>query len=181
MPVPFSSRKTAPLALILLGASLAASACGGSSSNASNRTAATTSASVTSASTAALSTHSTGAPAKRSGGSTSNGQGTSTASSGGSQSTPSNPAPAAHNKPANTPTHFSPQLVAALKTFATCIRSQGVNLPEPNLSGHGQVFNDKGINTNSPQFHTALSACEGDLLSVLRAGGAQLPGASGKG
>ena len=58
----------------------------------------------------------------------------------------------------------------ALSKFAACLRENGVNIPEPNTSGHGPVFNTKGINTASPQFRAATVKCRGVLASALRAG-----------
>ena len=69
--------------------------------------------------------------------------------------------------------------MAALKSFAGCVRSHGLNIGEPNLSGHGEVFSSKGVNPNSSGYHKALEACEGQLLAILRiASGshAHLPG-----
>jgi hypothetical protein len=62
--------------------------------------------------------------------------------------------------------------VASLRTFARCVRSHGIKIAEPNLSGHGEIFSSKGINSNSPQYRSALEACEADLLAILRAAGA---------
>jgi len=69
----------------------------------------------------------------------------------------------------------SPNLKAALATFASCMRAHGVNVPEPNSSGNGPVFDTKGLNTASPAFKAAISKCYANLRSVLGA----RPGAGG--
>jgi hypothetical protein len=51
----------------------------------------------------------------------------------------------------------------ALVQFAACMRANGVNVPPPNTSGTGPIFNTKGINTKSPQFASAASKCEKSL------------------
>ena len=69
----------------------------------------------------------------------------------------------------------SPAFKAALAKFATCLRQNGVNVPTPNTSGKGPVFNTKGINTSSAQFRTAESKCRSALVGAFRRG----PGAGG--
>jgi hypothetical protein len=57
----------------------------------------------------------------------------------------------------------------ALTEFAACMRSHGVNVPEPNTSGSGPIFDTKGLNTSSPQFRTAEAACREVLRAAIRA------------
>jgi hypothetical protein len=57
----------------------------------------------------------------------------------------------------------------ALVKFAACMRENGVNVPEPNTSGNGPVFNTKGLETNSAQFRTAEAKCRGALRGSFRA------------
>jgi hypothetical protein len=70
----------------------------------------------------------------------------------------------------------NPQFQAALKKFATCMRANGVNVPEPNTSGSGPIFGTKGLDTGSPQFKSATAKCASQLRSSFprgpRAGGA---------
>jgi hypothetical protein len=47
------------------------------------------------------------------------------------------------------------------------MRENGVNLPTPNTSGNGPVFNTKGINTSSATFKSAQSRCQSDLPGGL--------------
>jgi hypothetical protein len=57
---------------------------------------------------------------------------------------------------------------AALAKFAECLRQNGVNVPAPNTSGKGPVFDTKGINTSSPQFRVATTKCRATLTSAFR-------------
>jgi hypothetical protein len=65
----------------------------------------------------------------------------------------------------------------ALTKFAQCMRENGVNLPAPNTSGNGPVFNTKGIDTSSSSFKDAESKCRSDLRGAFGAGGAPRAGA----
>lgn len=56
---------------------------------------------------------------------------------------------------------------AALTTFSGCMRTNGVNLPAPNLSGSGPVFNTTGINTSSVTFKSAEAKCRADLRGTF--------------
>jgi hypothetical protein len=69
----------------------------------------------------------------------------------------------------------SPAVKAAYTKFAACMRENGVNLPEPNTSGKGPVFNDKGLKLSSPTFRAAERKCRNALLEAFRA----RPGAAG--
>ncbi len=63
----------------------------------------------------------------------------------------------------------SPVYRQALAKFATCMRENGVNVPQPNTSGNGPVFSTKGLNTASAQFKAAETKCSSDLRSSFRA------------
>jgi hypothetical protein len=56
--------------------------------------------------------------------------------------------------------------IQALTKFAACMRSNGVNLPPPDTSGKGAIFNTRGLDTASAQFRTARMKCA-SLLSGL--------------
>jgi hypothetical protein len=75
----------------------------------------------------------------------------------------------------------SPAAKEALDKFAACMRENGVNVPSPNTSGKGPVFNTKGLNPSSAQFKEAESKCRPDLQGAFRArpGGGAAPGTSG--
>jgi hypothetical protein len=51
------------------------------------------------------------------------------------------------------------------------MRENGVNLPAPNTSGKGPVFDTKGINTSSAAFKSAESKCRSDLGAAAGGGG----------
>ena len=51
--------------------------------------------------------------------------------------------------------------------FAECMRKNGIDLPAPNTSGNGPVFNTKGIDTSSAEFKAANATC----MKELRPGG----------
>jgi hypothetical protein len=77
----------------------------------------------------------------------------------------------------------SPAFKAALAKFAACLRENGVNVPAPNTSGKGPIFDTTGLNTASAQFRTAETKCSSDLRSSFRrgsgAGGAPPAGSPG--
>jgi hypothetical protein len=60
---------------------------------------------------------------------------------------------------------------AALTRFAACMRENGVNLPAPNTSGSGPVFNTKGIDVKSSAFTAAEAKCRTALPGGSGAGG----------
>ena len=68
---------------------------------------------------------------------------------------------------------------AALTKYATCMRENGANLPAPNTSGNGPVFNTKGIDTSSATFKKAQQKCQGDLKGAFGAGGRPPGGGEG--
>jgi hypothetical protein len=72
----------------------------------------------------------------------------------------------------------SPAFTQALTKFAACMRENGINLPAPNTSGTGPIFNTTGIDTTSPQFRSAEAKCRTDLNGALRSSGT---GPSGSG
>jgi hypothetical protein len=75
----------------------------------------------------------------------------------------------------------NPAYLTALTKFAACMRENGVNVPAPNTSGNGPVFDTKGIDTSSSQFHAAEIKCSTDLRSTFRRGAGASPGAAPRG
>lgn len=61
-----------------------------------------------------------------------------------------------------------------LAKFATCLRENGVNIPAPNTSGKGPIFNTRGLNVASPKFKAAELKC----ASIIRSGLRAAPGAA---
>ncbi len=64
----------------------------------------------------------------------------------------------------------SPRFRQALTSFAACLRQNGINIPTPNTSGNGPIFDTKGIDTTSPKFKAATAKCRPALLAGLRSG-----------
>jgi hypothetical protein len=76
----------------------------------------------------------------------------------------------------------SPVFKTALAKFATCLRQNGVNVPTPNTSGKGPVFDTRGIDTSSAQFKAAETKCQSVLSEAFRRGrGAGGPGGGSSG
>jgi hypothetical protein len=74
----------------------------------------------------------------------------------------------------------NPAFKTALAKYAECLRQNGVNVPAPNTSGNGPVFDTKGINTSSPQFKIATTKCRSALTGAFRRpGGAGEPAPGG--
>ena len=80
------------------------------------------------------------------------------------------------------PAGFSnPAFKQALTKFAACMRENGINVPAPNTSGSGPVFDTKGIDTASSQFRTAESKCRSELTSAFRRPGSAAPSGGSSG
>jgi hypothetical protein len=74
----------------------------------------------------------------------------------------------------------NPTAVAALTKYAGCMRENGINLPAPNVTGTGPVFNTSGIETTSAAFKAAQEKCRADLPTAFgpgRGAGAGAPAA----
>jgi hypothetical protein len=56
---------------------------------------------------------------------------------------------------------------ATLKRYVACVRRNGYDLPDPNTSGSGSVFDPGEVDRDDPAFVKASSACE----RLLRASG----------
>lgn len=124
--------------IVVTAACLALAACGGSSSTSSSATSTTSNAPATSA------------------------QVTSAAAAATSTGSATTATATAITK---TPTAKSAH--AALSRYAACMRRHGVNLPPPNTTGNGPLFNLAGINTGSPAFQAAAATCRKLLVGAL--------------
>jgi hypothetical protein len=62
----------------------------------------------------------------------------------------------------------NPVFKAALTKYGDCLRQNGINLPAPNTSGNGPIFDTKGIDTSSAQFKTASAKCRSALTGAFR-------------
>lgn len=68
----------------------------------------------------------------------------------------------------------NPAFRKGLARFSACMRQNGVNLPAPNTSGTGPIFDTKSIDTASPKFKAAERKCSSELRTV-RPGGVGTP------
>ena len=75
----------------------------------------------------------------------------------------------------------SPAFKAALAKFASCMTENGVNVPAPNTSGKGPIFDTKGIDTASAQFRTAESSAAVLCAGRFGAGRARVDRSTGRG
>jgi hypothetical protein len=64
---------------------------------------------------------------------------------------------------------------AGLAKYAACLRQNGINVPAPDTTGKGPVFDTKGIDTSSSKFKAAQSKCQSDLKGVFPGGGGGTP------
>jgi len=64
----------------------------------------------------------------------------------------------------------NPARTQALTAFATCMRANGVNLPAPNTSGKGPVFNTSGLNVTSAQLSAVQAKCSSALQGAFAGG-----------
>lgn len=58
---------------------------------------------------------------------------------------------------------------AALTRYVACVRRNGFDLPAPNTSGSGPVFDPSSVNRNDPRFRAASAKCQ-QLLAAARPG-----------
>jgi hypothetical protein len=68
----------------------------------------------------------------------------------------------------------NPAFRKGLTRFSACMRKNGVNLPAPNTSGTGPIFDTKSIDTASAKFKAAERKCSSELRTV-RPGGIGTP------
>jgi hypothetical protein len=59
---------------------------------------------------------------------------------------------------------------AGLAKYAACLRQNGVNVPAPNTTGKGPIFNTKGIDTSSSKFTAAEKKCQSELKGIFPGG-----------
>ena len=105
------------------------------------------------------------------------------AACGGSSSTSSSTTSTARAS-ATTPTTAgqpaglrNPAAIKVFAKFAACMRQNGVDVPPPNPTNSGPIFNTKGLNTASSAFKAAELKCRKGLVSAVRGH----PGAPGAG
>lgn len=66
----------------------------------------------------------------------------------------------------------------ALVAYVACVRRNGFDLPSPNTSGRGPVFDASKVNRQDPKFVAANAKCQ-QLLAAARPAGAQPPPVGG--
>jgi len=59
---------------------------------------------------------------------------------------------------------------AGLAKYAACLRQNGIDVPAPNTTGKGPVFDTKGIDTSSSRFKAAQKKCQSELKGVFPGG-----------
>jgi hypothetical protein len=82
--------------------------------------------------------------------------------------------PMGKGAPGGAPTN-SAAFRTSVKEYVTCVRENGYEMPEPNLSGEGPIFNKSEVNQEDPKFKAASEKCESILHS---AGGGSTEGSS---
>ncbi len=70
---------------------------------------------------------------------------------------------------------YSSAFKKELENYAACLRQNGVNIPAPNTSGKGPIFDTSGLDTTSPKFRAARQKCASHLR-VAKPGAAHPPG-----
>jgi hypothetical protein len=55
------------------------------------------------------------------------------------------------------------QFRQSIEAFVSCVRRNGFNLPDPDLSGKGPVFDPAKVNQNDPKFVAASRKCRSAL------------------
>ncbi len=72
----------------------------------------------------------------------------------------------------------SPAFKHALANFAACLRKHGIDIPAPNTTGRGPVFNTNGIDVAGAKFKAARQKCASILSDTFRTprGGGVKPG-----
>jgi len=61
----------------------------------------------------------------------------------------------------------SPAFRRALATYVACVRRNGFELPAPNTSGSGPIFDPSRVNRQDPRFQAASAKCQ-QLLAAAR-------------
>jgi hypothetical protein len=79
------------------------------------------------------------------------------------------------------PDFRSPAFRRALAAYVACVRRNGFDLPAPNTSGSGPIFDPRTVNRQDPRFIAANARCQ-QLLAAARPappGGAPPPSGQG--
>jgi hypothetical protein len=57
----------------------------------------------------------------------------------------------------------SAEYKSTIRAYVACVRENGYELPEPNLSGNGPVFKPSEVNQSNPKFAAASKKCQSQL------------------
>jgi hypothetical protein len=57
----------------------------------------------------------------------------------------------------------SAEYKSTVRAYAACVRENGYELPEPNLSGNGPVFKPSEVDQSNPKFAAASKKCQSKL------------------
>ena len=57
----------------------------------------------------------------------------------------------------------SAQFKKSIQAYVSCVRRNGYDLPDPNLSGDGPVFDSGEVGQNDADFEKASQKCQGRL------------------
>jgi len=79
--------------------------------------------------------------------------------------------PTGKGKPGGAATN-SAAFRTSVKNYVACVRENGYEMPEPNLSGEGPIFSKSEVDQEDPKFKAASKKCESDLRQ-LKAGEAE--------
>lgn len=61
--------------------------------------------------------------------------------------------------PGGSPTD-SPEFEESIEDYVACVRENGYDLPDPNLSGEGPVFDESEVDQTDPAFKAASEQCQ---------------------
>lgn len=54
----------------------------------------------------------------------------------------------------------SPEFEVSIEDYVACVRENGYDLPDPNLSGEGPVFSEAEVDQSDPKFKAASEECQ---------------------
>ncbi|MEV4422006.1 hypothetical protein AB0L40_18775, partial [Patulibacter sp. NPDC049589] len=59
----------------------------------------------------------------------------------------------------------------SIEAYAACVRKNGFDLPKPDFSGNGPIFDPKTVDQTDPKFQKASAACQSTLQQGRPSGG----------
>lgn len=70
------------------------------------------------------------------------------------------------------PNQNNGQFRESIQRYVRCVRRNGFDLPDPNLSGDGPVFDEDEVDQDDPDFQAASRKCQGALRQGMGSGDA---------